>query len=454
MSKPRKPHRGWMAACAIAATLADAAPASAADPALLQNLAPEIARRCVNGVISARDLGEAVIGSGLQDPLEPEYILVSGPRALAARAFADTPGPNRDAYTTLRRLTQTWVDPADPSADDYLPADEGGVAIVERDGSPVRPDRAQDALTAILQGDDGPFAFRCTTDAAPDEPSPGPTSAPSPNRAILAIARSPSELALSLKKKSFAELSFLSDEVADEDSYSIYATAGLSWGEFTPVSRKPGTGGLLLRAIPSAFVQLEREGIGDGNAVDDIDNLNFGAQVSGFLQTRSTATRTHYYALTARFLSDGDLESEAWSAALSITPEFPLPGNDQPYDLVRDRVEFTWLASAVADYFDVVDPGRKSELQGAPQFARLGFDVSGGLRFLLGKDRTDALAFLADYRLREALDDDVGDADLLSLKLLFEPDPRYAFGIAFDRGRNLDSLEFSETWKITLGIKH
>jgi hypothetical protein len=138
MSKPRKPHRGWMAACAIAATLADAAPASAADPALLQNLAPEIARRCVNGVISARDLGEAVIGSGLQDPLS----------------------------------------------------------------------------------------------------------------------------------------------------------------------------------------------------------------------------------------------------------------------------------------------------------------------------RTDALAFLADYRLREALDDDVGDADLLSLKLLFEPDPRYAFGIAFDRGRNLDSLEFSETWKITLGIKH
>lgn len=444
--------RGCMLACVIAAALARGAPASAADPALVEKLAPAIAEHCVNDLITAQALGEAVVTLALPD-LKPEYGLLRGPRAVAARAFADTAGPNREAYTRLRRLTQTWVNPADPGVNDYLPLSAGGVAILERDGSRVLPDRSEAALVAMLEGDDTAFAFRCVTTAAPPPPNSESDATPSPHRAVFTIARSPGDLALPLKKKSFAEVSFLSNEVTDEDSYSIYATAGVSWGEFTPVTRPQHEGGLVVRAIPSAFVQLEREGIGDGNAVDDIDNLNFGAQLSGFVQARGGSTATHYYALTARFLSDGRLDSEAWSAALSITPEIPWPGYDQPYDLVRDRVEFSWLASGVADYFDVVDPGRKSELQTAPEFARLGFDLSAGLRFLLGANRTDALAFLADYRLREELGSGVGDARILSLKLLFEPDPKYAFGIAFDRGRNLDSLEFAETWKITLGVK-
>lgn len=439
------------AALLAGAALAIPSPASAADPLLKEKLAPKIQAECRSGTISAASLGKAIYASGVA-PLTQEFAWISGgPTAISRAAFAGAAGANETSLRWLRRLAETWTVPG--SSADYLPLKEGGIEIRRADGSAASQADAEDALTDMLAGRDSRFEFRCLPAAQPLPQTQDPTPPKPTNPLTIAIAKAPGDLVLPLAKKTFAEVAYQNDRVEKEKSISLYGTVGASFGEFTPVRRNEQDEGLLIRAIPSAFVQLQREGIRDGEEGNKINNLNFGGSLSGFLQPRFERTRTHFYAISARYLTDTEFDSSAWAADVSLTPQIPIRGNIIPYDLIRNRLVLNWLFTGIADYHHVSDPGEKEELADKPEFFRAGFDLRGSLGFLLDSSREHAVLLEGTYQRREALGKSIGDAKRLELGFRIQPSAFYSFGLSFERGRNLDSLEFSKTIKAKLGIR-
>jgi hypothetical protein len=442
--------RSCIIAGGLAACLLNAAPAYAADPPadplLVEKLKPAIGQRCDRATqrIPARSLAEAIETSEVAPLFYSSAWSEDAPHIIARAAFGDASGPNEASLIRLQRLVQTWVDPDDPIRDHYLSREAGGVSVVYRNGGRVPRREAEAALVAILSGDDSRYAFSCippSPDAAgPDTPADTPRE-----RVRIALARTPDDLQADLSDKSFAEFAYVRNEVTNEDSFAIHATLGAIFPRLTGRDRGRS---FFWEMRPIALVQYEREGSDTG---DEVNNLNFGVQAAGFIQTRGTHTLSHYYTLTARYLTDDRFESSAWSLGATITPEIPLPGNDIAYYLIPNRLRFQWLVTLAADHFSVDDPGRKTALQTANEFTRAGLDLDGELRLLLGGD--NALSLHGEYQFREAFGRQTGDAQLLTVRLAFEPAPQVAVGLTYTRGENLDSLEFGEQWKFTFGLR-
>jgi|GEM_PF-3188666 len=450
-----------------------AGPARAQDPFLVEKLAPEIAKACLpptllqraslqdeSGVISAQALGTAIFASGIA-PLHQEYQWnAGGPAAIARQAFADDAGPNADSLNRLQSLISTWIAP-DDGGSAWLPLASGGVSVRRADGSPATARDGEAVLADILAGNAGRFVFGCrhvpASDDAP-EMEEDDAADETDRRPVFAVAKTPDDLALALADKSFAEFAYLEDREADSQTYSAYVTLGLIWPERAHPSPTWTTSrfGWLVRARPGLFVQYEREGSDTTPDVDETNNLNFGLQAAGFLQTRGAArgatTRTHYFAFGARYLTDDQFESEGWSVLARVTPGLRWPGFQTPQDLT-DRLQYRWLVSGIADYESIEDPGDKASLQDSPEFGRLGFDADAELRLFLTPDREQAISLSASYAMRADVTGADGDADLFTSRLLFEPSPHYSFGIVYERGENLESLEAIEQWKLTVGIR-
>ena len=113
--------------------------ALAADQALAEKLAPEIAKACHRtsaggdaGTIGAADLGRAIYASKVA-PLISEYGWNrGGGSAIARTAFGEDQGDNKTALLLLRRLAETWTNTADAGARLNLPLVDGGVVHLIR----------------------------------------------------------------------------------------------------------------------------------------------------------------------------------------------------------------------------------------------------------------------------------------------------------------------------------
>lgn len=434
---------------AAAAALALPSAASAADQLLVDKLAPEIADRCVGSRISAAALRDAIDASKIA-PLAYQSAWRTNPtESIARAAFADDTGPNRNSLDILQHLAITWLDPSLENADAHLPLASGGVEASLRRGGEPQPDQAEDMLRAILNGDDSRFQFVCSRTAA-RAPAPAEQPAAGPSWR-LSVVRDPGDLSVpDLADKTYAEFAYLNDEVADEKSYSVYATAGLIGPRMTKAwgTVESPRGRLFIEASPVVFLQVEREGSEQTPDDEEVNNLNLGLQLGGFIQTRRTRTLSHYYAISARFMSDDELDSEAWAVNAEFVPHIPLPGNDVPYG---DRFTFRWLVTLAADYMSIDDVGQKAALREAREYARIGYNLDGQLRYEVGEQ--SAFALKAGYAVRDDLDGK-SDAQFFVGQFLFEPGPNLAFGVAYERGENLDTLEFSHKWKLTVGVRY
>ena len=287
-----------VAACISAAGLAfgvsTATPAFASDKELVTKLAPEIAKRCrassavapaafhhMAGTISASDLGRAIYASKVA-PLTAEYDWNrKGGREIARMAFADDQGINATPLNFLQRLIQTWADPTDVSAGDYLTPADGGVLIEDIYGTPVETDQAEAVLAAILDGADGAFLFRCALPpvhpVAGGEVTPGPKTSEASHRPTLVISKAPDDLSkVTLTDRPFAEIAYVSDRDANKESLSIYGTVGLVWPDivYRSAANRAQQGGSIVRFAPMVFAQIEREGTGSADP-NDVNNLNF-----------------------------------------------------------------------------------------------------------------------------------------------------------------------------------
>lgn len=115
---------------------------------------------------------------------------------------------------------------------------------------------------------------------------------------------------------------------------------------------------------------------------------------------------------------------------------------------------FNWDVRLIADYADVGDPGQKAALLKHNNYGRLGYDLTGAWVYARReKDASYGLSF--QYQFRDDWMDTGANADLFSAKLKFYPSKtsNFVFGIEYNRGENLSSLEPLENWLLTFGYR-
>lgn len=441
------------AAIIVAAGLAIAtSPAHAADRKLVKQLGPLIGKRCTAsrdqlGEISAGRLVDALLSSIVVTFDSPALLVGQSGSMLAPVIMDAAPGDNREAYLLVGGTVRGWTAPTAPGAGNFLPLAHGGVEVRARDGRTLGEADTTAVLADILDRNDAHYRFVCMVPA--DTASP---PADGNGVARLLIVKEPTDLAIpKLTDRPFAELAYLRDEESGSDTYSFYGTLGLATDDRTIGRRayEARRGNTMLRIRPLAFAQLEYEKASDA-ASAKVDNLNFGAELGGVLQTRGARTSNQFWALSVRYLTDTRFDSAGWSAVAKWTPYFGVPGNIVPYVLGKG-VELQWRLTGVADHAGFSDIGRKTELVGAPHYTRLGLDATADLRLKLGD--TNILSLGGTYAWRENLERGLGNATRSTLRLTFSPSDNFSVGLGYDRGRNIDTLEYSRTVKLTLGIR-
>ncbi|MEO7691199.1 MAG: hypothetical protein ABIS51_18090 [Sphingomonas sp.] len=418
---------------------------------LVENLVPLIAKQCTpigdrRGEIKAVALYEALLSKDVVT-FEDNAPLIGRPGRVLAPIFIAGKGDNRKAYLLVSRTVGGWTAPTAEGAGRFLPLAYGGIEVHARSGGPLGTADTAAVLADILDRSDANYRFVCIL---PGESSPPP--ADGGEVAQVLIAKEPTDFAAAkLTDRPFAEFAYLRDEDAGTDTYSFYGTLGIGFGD-RPIGKEAydaGRSHIMARVRPLAFAQLEYEKASDA-ATAKVDNLDFGLQLGGVVQTRWKTTVNHFYALSVRYLTDTRFDSSGWSVAAQWSPRFSIPGNLVAAKL-GGGVYFSWNLTGVGDHAGFSDIGRKADLATAPHYTRLGFDAAADLRLKLAN--ADILSFGGTYALRKNLERGLGDAERFGLRLTFAPSDNLSIGIGYDRGRNLDTLEHTRTVKLIVGIR-
>ena len=192
----------------------------------------------------------------------------------------------------------------------------------------------------------------------------------------------------------------------------------------------------------------------------ETDNLSFGLKlnqslpesfkiplnISGIL---SASTEVDGYSVNLAYVTDIEQrESRQWFAEAKtefVTAEFLNIPNVQ-----------TFLGlTAVMDYSQVDEFVDKVKLKDINEFLRLGYDLSASAAYNL----TDGLRLGLDvnYQFRDTLTNEAANADHVTASLNFKPvsrpDLELSYGIVYERGETLISLEDVEIRKLAIGLK-
>jgi hypothetical protein len=451
----------------LAAALVSAGAAQAAAP---DDLIPEFRRACrpppSSGVVRAAGRGDfgvieaaevrnrllKTFPSATLGLLGRETDARSNAEWLADRALAMPRGAKDDdaILFVVARMVREWMRPISPETA-LLPIADGGLMI--RPASSDAELSEREVLIRIFEGRDEGLNFICRDpEPAPPEPT---TSAGVPKDAPnFVLVKTADDLAeTDIAKKSFAEFSYADNRQVRVQSWGVQFAAGLSW----PEKRIGGQNGYV-HWSPNLYIAYERKGENDPSADGYVNNLDFGTQISGDLGFLAGGSRIGYWTLSAELETDDHFESRAYGAELRIDP--PLP--PLPYFRAFQQIgsgraieaDARWTVDLIADWSHVANPGGKQTLLDRAEYARLGYDA--GFQIRVGPSRKEwRLAWSVLYQLRDGRTRNGGDAQLLTSSLLFEgrDETKWAFGLSYERGENLQSFEPSELWKFILGLR-
>lgn len=453
-------------AIAIAATLATPTFAGAA-PSKSDLLAKEIRSRCVGapgspGVISAAGLWEAfeaakvgVIGVEPGWRNDAKHTLADNVGGAVANAETSTfkVKGNKEAFGELRGYFTGWLDPNRVGANDWLPYAAGGVRVEAKSG-PIGG--VQPVASDVYGGSDERYLFRCPVLAS--DPAPPEVEGPK-----WTIAKTPEDLAKELDKKAFADLAFIDNIDKREESYSIAMAVGRSYPAFVlrnyRADASPPDVSRVLTGRIEPFVQYVRQGSDKADSTS-VNNLDFGLNLAGRLDLTdfpSNRSASHYYTLTARYLTDDDFNSDVLAAQIYLEPQLPLAGYWDPYPLIVDadwELRADWSSAVMADVISVQDIGDKTKLKDAAEYVRLGYDLKGALRWIPDGDGAWSVSLTASYKVRDGQTEDGGDAQLFASDLSLSPSPHFSIGIGYNRGENLETFEFQELWSMKFGVRY
>jgi hypothetical protein len=288
-------------------------------------------------------------------------------------------------------------------------------------------------------------------------PPPPPPEPPLPGHIpwTVAVGATLAEIDKPLAQREAATVSFRADDQADTEVGTIRGAVLASLANWT---NDAGT----LRGSLGPYLAYERMTASD--PAKEVNNVEVGLRGSWLLYPgavdpyeASPTTIT----LATSWLTDDQGDSSAWRAELGIRPGLDGALFRSGYGFQRNLFDgpdqflvWSWDLRLVTDYAEVLDPGAKQALLTRPSYLRWGYDLSGELR-LRRRTSDPAFALSLNYQFRDDWNDDGGNADRITGRLKYYPadDSNWAFGLEYDRGENLQSLEAMENWLITIGYR-
>lgn len=306
--------------------------------------------------------------------------------------------------------------------------------------NPVVDQRAR--IIAALNGPVSWLGVRCPSTDGPVEPDPiTVTSIFDSITEHLIVGKSEEDATRSdMADREFATLSITDDRAAEEETTEINLFLGWQF----PMMEAGANNDITYRVVP--FISLQKTSVErDEPGPEETDDLTFGISVP-------TVWRGNIFAPSLKWETDTDFESSVTALRLDWSPEWLLPRCFRAYwsTTIRFRCDY----AVVVDYSDVGDAGEKSDLEDINQFARAGFDVGFDYYHDLGEGPAQ-INFGVNYQRRESLNDEGGDADLLSavLQILPGDESHFSFGIEYTHGEDLTSLEPDETTMLRIGYR-
>jgi hypothetical protein len=299
----------------------------------------------------------------------------------------------------------------------------------------------------------GPEGYRVRCLVPGREPAAGGDGAP-PNWRV-SVGATLADLAKPLGQREFASVSLRGDEEADTLVGTVRGVVGATW-------IGPDLAGGTQRFAGGPYLAYER--VSNPNPAKAVNNVELGFRGVWLFYPGARDPEAAYptwTTLSTAWLTDDEGDSSAWRAELAIRPGLgrALFQTGYGYDrTVIDAPDYfvtaRWDLNLAADYVSVEAAGEKTAWLTMPEYLRWGYDLSGELR-LRWRERAPTVGLGASYQFRDDLDHAGGNADRLTGRLKYYPsdDSRWTFGLEYDRGENLQSLEPLENWLVTLGYR-
>lgn len=412
------------------------------------------------GLIRAADVIDALEA---ELPI-PGSVWGQGADRMAARAMLPTPAPPEAPKSTddktlerYREIVKQWSEVSD--ARRVLRTLEPGEIRIEPTGEGAKVEER----VAKMFASDPNLLITCRN------PQPELQATVATTRPAFVLVKQASDLADSevlfdnggldeppvRSKRTFAEFTYTDDREARVQTWAVKLAAALQWPEQGAASKE---GEPYLKRNWRVFLAYDRQGENDPNADGYVNNLDFGAQVSGRFGFGVASTYTGYYAVSGAYRTDDDLESSGYALELAIDPPLPYLPYHRAYRAL-DRggpvaIDFKWAVNLVADWVQIDDAGRRKDLADQAEFFRVGYDAGFNVRFGPSGAKW-RLLLSTDYNVRDGQTKDGGDAQMFTSSLLFldSKDTPWSFGLSYERGENLQSFEKSELWKFLLGVR-
>lgn len=188
---------------------------------------------------------------------------------------------------------------------------------------------------------------------------------------------------------------------------------------------------------------------------DDINDLTFGALLSFSFQgvNGSWAPQHHGFDGSLEWVTDDRFRSSVTRAELTYRPIWGgLYGNSRRIHGCLGAF-CAWDVALVADFAEIEDAGDKTTLANMNQYARFGANLDVGYYVELSQGE---IALTGNYRTRQSLNDNGGDAERFTASLGYTPgdDGHVSLSIDYVNGDDLTTLEREAYWALSLGFRN
>lgn len=298
------------------------------------------------------------------------------------------------------------------------------------------------------------YRIYCKTPGRAVDPNAPP---PTPPRWQVSVGATLADLAKSFDQRETASVSLRVDEQADTEVGTVRGVIGATWSPPDSVSANG-----VVRFGGGPYLGYER--VTHPSPDKAVNNLELGFRGQWLFYPGAVdpdAPYPSWLTLSSSWLTDDQGDSSAWRVEAAYRPGLSGPLFRSGYgferallDEPRYFVTARWDLNLIADYAEVIDPGEKAALLNRPDYLRWGYDLSGELR-LRWRERDPTIGLSALYQFRDDLDRSGGNADRVTARLKYYPskESNWTFGLEYDRGENIQSLEPLENWLMTLGYR-
>ena len=205
------------------------------------------------------------------------------------------------------------------------------------------------------------------------------------------------------------------------------------------------------------YVSLARDG-GDGDPSEQENIALLGVQYSVLRWNSNTERGFSHFTLDGAYVTDDSFDASGFRADVSYVPAWEhlrgfgrFQGFETEYGY--SDVRLFWEVRGALDAWAVDDAG-DALAEGVRSYARFGADFTVILR--LDWEIPFVPQIRGEYGIREAFDGGESSADrgLLAVEFVPAENSPVSLGFVYETGDNLESLKFSQEFKVELGFRY